>query len=443
LIWDNMKILVVSPHFPFPPRAGVNVRTYNLLRQLAARHDVTLLSYAGPGDQDGVEVLGRYLRVVTVERPESARAARRLRQLRSVVTFQSFWVPELCSTTLQDAVDDLCATLPFDLVQLEASVLCALEIPPGMRVVLDAHNIEYELLRRMAAGERSLARRAFNTFEYGRYRRFEERSWTDVDGCVLTSGREERIVRAAAPETLTAVVPNGVDLEFFRRSNATVEPRTVVFNGTLGYRPNVDAAHHLVDDIWPLVLAQEPDARLIIVGSAPEAERRRLARPSVILTGEVPDIRSYLRRAAVVVVPVRMGGGTRLKVLEGLAMEKAVVSTSVGCEGIATRDGVHLLIADDAPSFALRMSQLFADSALRERLGKAGRSLIEAEYSWDLAGCRLEALYQRVAAERPGHTTSKVNGKIRAESEWAVAEAAARSSSVSRVRETAGTDSPQ
>jgi sugar transferase (PEP-CTERM/EpsH1 system associated) len=413
-----MKILVVSPHFPFPPRAGVHVRTYNLLRQLAARHDVTLLSYAGPRDQDGVEALGRYLRVVTVERLDPARAARRLRQLRSIVTFQSFWVPEICSTALQDAVDDLCATLPFDVVQLEASVLCALEIPRGIRVVLDAHNIEYELLQRMAAGERSLVRRAFNTFEYRTYRRFEERSWTHVDGCVVTSGREERIVRAAAPQTLTAVAPNGVDLEFFTRSNAAVEARTVVFNGTLGYRPNVDAAHYLVDEIWPLVRAQHPDARLMIVGSVPAAERRSLSRPSVILTGEVPDIRSYLRRAAVVVVPVRMGGGTRLKVLEGLAMGKAMVSTSVGCEGIATRDGVHLLIADDAAGFASRMSQLFADSALRERLGKAGRSLIEAEYSWDLAGCRLGALYERVAAHKPGHSTSKDDGKIRTDAEW-------------------------
>lgn len=116
-----------------------------------------------------------------------------------------------------------------------------------------------------------------------------------------------------------------------------------------------------------------------------------------------------------------------MKVLEGLAMGKAMVSTSVGCEGIATRDGVHLLIADDATSFASRMSQLFADSALSGRLGKAGRSLIEAEYSWDLAGCRLEALYQRVAASRPGPTTSKVNGKVGVEGEWAVAEAAPRS----------------
>jgi len=105
-------------------------------------------------------------------------------------------------------------------------------------------------------------------------------------------------------------------------------------------------------------------------------------------------------------------------------MGKAMVSTSVGCEGIATRDGVHLLIADDAPSFALRMSHLFDDSALRDRLGTAGRSLIEAEYSWDLAGDRLEALYQRVAADRPGPATSKVDGKMRADREWAVAEAA-------------------
>jgi glycosyltransferase involved in cell wall biosynthesis len=159
----------------------------------------------------------------------------------------------------------------------------------------------------------------------------------------------------------------------------------------------VDAAHYLVEEVWPLVLEWCPDAQLTIVGRTPQAERRSLSRPGVVVTGEVPDIRPYMHRAAAVAVPVRMGGGTRLKVVEGLAMGKAMVSTSLGCEGVAVGDGEHLLIGDDARGFAHQTLRVFADPDLAGRLGTAGRELIVAEYSWALAGERLEALYQLVA----------------------------------------------
>jgi polysaccharide biosynthesis protein PslH len=180
----------------------------------------------------------------------------------------------------------------------------------------------------------------------------------------------------------------------------------MVFNGTLGYRPNLDAALHLVDDIWPLVRERHPDARLTIVGRGSEADCRRLRRPGVIVTGEVPDVRPYLRDAAVVVVPVRMGGGTRLKVVEGLAMGKAMVSTTVGCEGVGVRDRDHLLIADGAEDFAAAVLRLFADTPLADRLGAAGRGLIESEYSWELAGERMEALYEQVIGSLRPHANS-------------------------------------
>jgi glycosyltransferase involved in cell wall biosynthesis len=147
-----------------------------------------------------------------------------------------------------------------------------------------------------------------------------------------------------------------------------------------------------------------------LVGRADEADVRRLTRPGVVVTGEVPDIRPYLRRAAVVGVPVRIGGGTRLKVVEGLAMGKAMVSTSLGCEGIAVRDGEHLLIGDDATTFAARAVQLFESPSTRSALGSAGRSLVENQYSWELAGERLQALYERVVKPVPVQTGQPVWG---------------------------------
>jgi glycosyltransferase involved in cell wall biosynthesis len=265
--------------------------------------------------------------------------------------------------------------------------------------VLDEHNLEYEVFRRMSEGERSLPRRAFNRLEHARFKRFEQRWWQRVDGCLVTSEREQQVVIKAAPQTPVAIVPNGVDIDHFRPAPAGVHDGTVLFNGTLDYRPNVDAARHLVEDVWPLIRRSCPSARLVLVGRADPEEARRLAGPGIEVTGEVPDVRPYLERAAVVTVPVRIGGGTRFKVLEALAMGKAVVSTTLGSEGIAVRDGEHLLIADDAARFAASLLRLLERPAERESLGAAGRALIERGYSWELAGERMQALYNRLGHE--------------------------------------------
>jgi polysaccharide biosynthesis protein PslH len=399
-----LNILIVSAQFPYPPHSGFATRVYQLARQLAAHHKVTLLAYARPDEHDGVAALRQEMSVCAVERDAGSVNRKRAAQALSLASLRPFSCRAVYSRDVQRAIVELCARERFDVVQLESSLLCTFAVPEGPRLLLDEHNIEYEVFQRMCEGERSIPRRVFNRIEHARFRRFEQRWWTRVDGCVVTSDRELPVVRAHAPHTPVAVVPNCVDLDYFRPLANEVEPNTLVFNGILTYRPNLEAAHHLVEDIWPLVLRRRPDARLTLVGRADEADIRRLTRPGVVVTGEVPDIRPYLQRAAVVGVPVRIGGGTRLKVVEGLAMGKAMVSTSLGCEGIAVRDGEHLLIGDDATAFASRVVQLFESPNMRSALGRAGRSLVENQYSWELAGQRLQALYERVVKPVPGQT---------------------------------------
>jgi glycosyltransferase involved in cell wall biosynthesis len=394
-----MNILVVSTQFPFPTRSGVTTRIYQLVRQLAARHDVTLLSYARAEDAEGVAALSEELPVRVVQRSRRSQLAKRSAQLGSIASLRPFAARDAYSAEMQQAIDELCAGQAFDFVQLESTVLAGLSVPPGPKVVIDEHNIEYEIFQRVCAGERSVPRRLFNHLEYLRFRRFEQRCWRRIDGCVVTSEREAPVVRAHAPGTPTVVVPNGVDIDMFAPGDEPVEPQTVVFNGTLDYRPNLDAVAYLVDEVWPLVVERCPGARLSIVGYAGPDDVRRLQRPGVVFTGQVPDVRPHLRRAAVVAVPVRMGGGTRLKIVEGLSLGKAIVSTSLGCEGIAVVDNEHLLIGDDAQAFAEKVTELFAQPARREALGKAGRGLAEREYSWALAGDRLDALYRQLASE--------------------------------------------
>jgi sugar transferase (PEP-CTERM/EpsH1 system associated) len=401
---DALRVLIVSAQFPYPPRSGFATRVYQLARQLASRHEVTLLSYVGQEQTRSLERLRNELRVEVVELPRGSRTAKRAGQVLSASSRKPFACRAVYSHAMQQAIDDLCSRADFDLIQIESSLLCVFRFPANARLVLDEHNIEYEVFERMHEGERSLARRAFYRWEAMRFRTFEQRWWQQAAGCVVTSEREATILRLHSPETPTAVVPNGVDLDFFRPSVAANEPYTVVFNGLLDYRPNLDAALYLVDEIWPLIRKHCRQAQLLIVGRGDAADLRRLQRDGVLLTGEVPDVRPYLERAAVVLVPIRMGGGTRLKVVEGLAMGKAMVSTTLGCEGIAVRDGEHLAVADTAGAFAASVVRLLQDPSAARALGLAGRALMEDAYSWELAGARLESLYGRVVQGGGGHS---------------------------------------
>jgi glycosyltransferase involved in cell wall biosynthesis len=267
-------------------------------------------------------------------------------------------------------------------------------------VVLDEHNIEYELLGRMHAGERSALRRAHHRVEERKVRHYERGWWGRAAGVGVPSHREELIVRREAPGTPTAVVPNSVDVEYFAPANDEPEDGQIVFTGLLTYRPNLDAARHLVDDILPLIRRRHPGAMLTIVGGGREPDLDELGRPGVTVTGWVTDVRPYVRRASVVVAPLRIGSGTRLKVVEGLAMAKPMVSTTIGCEGIDVNAGEHLLVADAPDDFADAVALLLRDRALGQRLGAAGHRLARDHYSWDGAAEKLAALYDRLT---PAH----------------------------------------
>jgi glycosyltransferase involved in cell wall biosynthesis len=391
--WFVAKVLVVSAHLPFPPRWGFGTRVYQLMRQIASRHDATLLCYAAPGDEN-VERLRQEFPVEVVHRPKQRVLRKRASQLRSLASRVPYDVWTTHSREMQGVIDRLCAEHGFEIVQLESTLLELFRFPPESQIVLDEHNVDYEVYARMHETERSPLRRAFYRSQERRFVRFEQRSWQRVAAVVATSEREAEIMRRHAPDTLVTAVPNGVDVEYFRPDSAPVEPGTLVFNGVLDYRPNLDGVNFLVDEVLPLVREHRPDVKVSVVGRGSESAVEALRRRGVDATGEVPDVRPYLQGAEVVVVPIRMGSGTRLKVVEGLALGKPVVSTTLGCEGVNVRDGEHLLIGDTAEVFALQILHLFEHPEVGEALGRAGRELTEREYSWDYAGERLEEVYQ-------------------------------------------------
>jgi len=224
---------------------------------------------------------------------------------------------------------------------------------------------------------------------------------------LVTSAREALLLKSSLPNISVHVVPNGVDIENFRDAyNAHELDDCIVFTGSMEYYPNIDAVLHFARECWPLIRSKSPHVTWAIVGRNPPSSVLKLRKvPGITVTGSVPDVKPYLAAATVAIAPLRMGSGTRLKILEAFAMRKAVVSTSLACEGLNVIPGKHLIVADQPDVFAQQVVNLLQNSQARAALGKAGRELAQA-YSWELCGdALLSALQNLIEAKRP-QTTS-------------------------------------
>jgi glycosyltransferase involved in cell wall biosynthesis len=222
-----------------------------------------------------------------------------------------------------------------------------------------------------------------------------------ADLVLTTSERDQATLQRFLPATHVEVVPNGVDVGVFHHQSVHQTSDQLIFTGAMNYYPNIEAVLSFASNCWPLIRAQVPSATWLIVGREPPLEVRRLGElPGVTVTGGVPDVRVYLASSAVALAPLRVGGGTRLKILEAFAMGKAVVSTSLGCEGLRTAHEEHLLVADHPELFARAVVRLLQDGEMRAKLGRAGRALVEEKYSWECCGAQLLRVLKMHVPER-------------------------------------------
>ena len=395
------RILVISPWLPEPPFWGSAIRVRELVRTLSRRHSVTLVAYSHWWEEKHLSAVRDLCESVHTVKTTWRDGPDPAGRLKSFFFREPHLFRRLGGPAMQATVDGLLARGNFDLVQVESSQMTGLDLSRAPATVLDEHNIEYELLARSVRFERSLPLKAFGLLEYLKVRRAERRAWRLFDGCVVTSEREVPEISAFTEGRPLAVVPNGVDLDYFAPQRG-VSVSGLVFTGLMRYRPNIDAVTHFVTEVLPLIHESRPDVTLTIVGWGSNDEVRALLGPRVVATGQVPDVRPYLAGAAAVVAPIRMGSGTRLKVLEALAMAKPLVSTSQACEGLDLVDGRHLLIANDPRRFADGVLRVLADPVYGARLGEAGRSIVAARYGWDSAVAQLEQLHERVLAGKSG-----------------------------------------
>jgi len=394
---SQRSILMVAPAWPYPPTWGFATRVYHLAKELAKRHRVSLLTYGRVGAALG-EAAAMFESVDVVASPV-AETSKRRRQARSVFSARSAHLGGLRSDQMIAAVANLLAQRRFDLVQLESTQMAFCGAVTDAPVALDEHNVEYLLLKRLASAESVPARKAFGYLEAAKARREEARAWRRADGVIFTSSADLEVMRVSLPYKSGCVVPNGVDVERFKPSDMVPEPNTVVFTGAINYRPNTDAVAFFVRDVLPRLRRLQRSTRFVVVGRGAPDWLVRMAGPEVEFTGEVPDVRPYLARAHVVVAPLRAGSGTRLKILEAMAMGKPVVSTAIGCEGLRVVDGEDISIADDPQALAESTAHLMSHPARAIELGRNARLLAERDYSWPVVAQRLDNFHSQLLSK--------------------------------------------
>jgi glycosyltransferase involved in cell wall biosynthesis len=386
-----MNTLVVAPFQPYPLVFGGAIRLYHLIRMLSTFSEVTVLCYRSFDGDDPTEHLQSFCRRVVINdtRPVDSR----VRRAHSLVSRSSYQALAYRSAELQRDLDRLTDRVDPDAVIVETTPMGLFRLPTGPITVLDMQNIEHELVARRAAVSGRVLRRAALGREARKVRREELGVCRAVDVVMTPSDRETEIVKTWGVRRAETMA-NTIDATFFERPvGPATDGRRLAFVGTTHVDANRDGLHFFMREVFPLVRRQEPSVTLDIVGGSPPADIRAYGQvDGVTVTGFVPDVRDYMARATALVVPLRSGGGTRLKILEGLSYGVPTVSTSIGAEGLDLVDGQHLLLADGAGSFAAATVSLLRDGALRERLSREGRAFVEQHYDWRAQAPRLQSI---------------------------------------------------
>ena len=401
-----MRILWLKSDLLLPLDKGGKLRTWHLMRHLARRHEITYLAFAEPAqpasDVEGMREVAS--RVETIPRAEPPKGSLRFYAdaAMHLVDPLPYAVGKYRSTEFRQRLDALLAEIAFDLIVCDF-LFPAVNLPKQLPcpAVMFTHNVESEIWRRHAETKTSPLSTLLYGMQYRRMLRYEGRALRRFDGVLAVSDADRETFDRIYPGAIRQpvhVVPTGVDTEFFTDSQSDPNSRELVFTGSMDWLPNEDAMIYFCRDVLPLIRAEEPDVQLSIVGRAPTPAVKQLAdHAGVRVTGRVDDVRPFMRDAAVYIVPLRIGGGTRLKIFEAMAMGKAVVSTTVGAEGLPVTSGEHVLLADEANTFSRAVVRLFRDVDRRRQLEAAARALVVERYDWSAVAGALEDALIRFA----------------------------------------------
>jgi polysaccharide biosynthesis protein PslH len=377
-----MNILILAPFFPYPLTQGGKIRVFNIIKYQSRNHKVTLaclsdtpISDYGPLNEFCDEV------IVVVKRPNVVKNL-----ISFLVSNQPFNFVVNSSRSMRNELLAILERKSFDLVLIEFSTMWQYaDIFKGFPVVLDAHNIEYQIISQVREFYKNPIRRLLYSLEEAKLRAKEKRAWKKCRLCITVSDNERNVITSHLEHADRVVtIPNGVDLERFAFSPKTGIDKRLLLLGGMRYQPNLDSALYLLNDILPAIQVRIPRVKIDIVGRELWRIKDHEAYGGVEFHEDVPDVLPCFRQADVLVVPLRYGAGTRVKILEAMAAGLPVVTTSKGCEGLAVRHGEHLMIADSPDEFAIAVTSVMEDDALRGTITRRARGLVEERYSWEV-----------------------------------------------------------
>jgi polysaccharide biosynthesis protein PslH len=411
-----MRILWVKADKLLPVQNGGNIRTYHVLRYLSARHELTFYSYYGGTpdphyERDLQQQLPGAVAVCTGKR-ELSGAARGLDYLAHLSAQPPYAVSRFAHAKIQKQIQTWFRERRFDVAVCDF-LDAAVNFPGSLSIpsVLFQHNVESEIWRRHADTAGNPAKTMMYRMEFRKMLRYERAAVCKFHHVIAVSENDRSLMTRWVDGDRVTVVPTGVDLAHYRpdpaASDANASAPLITFVGAMDWEPNVDGVEYFCSEVWPTIKAEVPQARFRIVGRNPDRRVQKWASNStttndvgsIEVTGRVPSIVEHLHQSAVVIVPLRIGGGTRLKIYEAMATAKAVVSTTVGAEGLDVHHGRDIILADDPRSFAQAVIMLLRDPELRRRYEKAAVETA-ARYDWPAIGERFSEVLQSVAGKK-------------------------------------------
>lgn len=403
---NRPRLLFLAHLLPFPLDGGAKIKSYHTLRALASVYDVTLVAFIRSEKENlHLKELRPYcvggVQTVVIKR---SKVKNILDAATSLLTRRSFIVSRDRVGEMRKIVRERLEKQRFNAVHVDHLQMAQYVLPrkTGARIVLDHHNIESTIIKRLSETSPSRWVRMYANWEWPKLERYEVDVCKQCDHIITVTEEDASILRAYAPgEMRVTAVPIGVDGEHYYPVDRDPESQTLLSIGTMFWQPNVEAIMWFYDTVWPLIKQQVPEARLNIVGNRPPMKIQGLAQADsyISVTGYVEDDRAPAPDCAAFIVPLLAGSGMRVKILNALSMELPIVSTRVGAEGIGVTDGQDILIANTPDKFAAQCVKLLRDPALRDKLGKAGRELVEKYYSWRAVERRLLDTYTLVLSQ--------------------------------------------
>ena len=394
-----MKILFLSPTVPFPFTDGGRIRVFNLLKQIAQKSEVTLLALETQStDADGVAELQQLgIQVHLVPNAQTLPRVSFSTLVKAFLRRQPITVARYDVPAYRQKFRELIADETFNLVHYEMFHTAQFHTETNLPSLLSQQNVDSAIWRRLCSETGNpLYKFAYWTQQLA-FQRYERVLSPKFDAVTCTSDIDATVFQQHCAEGVIEIIPNGVDTTHYLPECSSEARAHLIYIGSMDWYPNEDAVAFFADEVLPRIQEKVPDVAFSIVGGNPSARVRKLAeREGVVVTGRVPEIKPYFAEATVFVVPLRIGSGTRLKILEALAMGKAIVSTTVGAEGLNLKDGAEIFIADEPIAFADAVTRLLMDSELRRRIGENGRARVEQDYDWRRIGEKLHEVYTKI-----------------------------------------------